>query len=243
MSSDGTAMLEIENLKVAYNGIVAIRSISMHVGKGEVVSVLGPNGAGKTTLLRTISGLVKPESGSSIKFQGKQLIGLPAYSIVKEGISHVPEGRQVFPAMSVNENLEVAATRIPRERRKKKMDEVYALFSELTTRKNQQAGSLSGGEQQMLAIGRAIVSECEFVLIDEPSMGLAPVVVQRIFKTLKEIVRDTRLTLLIVEQNAKLSLPLSDRIYVLSQGTIVMEGPVSEIHGNQMIQDMYFAKG
>jgi branched-chain amino acid transport system ATP-binding protein len=119
---------------------------------------------------------------------------------------------------------------------------VYELFSELAGRKWQQAGSLSGGEQQMLAIGRAIVSECEIVLIDEPSMGLAPVVVQRIFHTLKEIVKDTGLTLLIVEQNAKLSLPLSDRIYVLSQGKIAMEGPVSEIHGNQIIQDMYFAK-
>jgi branched-chain amino acid transport system ATP-binding protein len=243
MSGENEAMLEIENLKVAYNGIVALRSISMRVGRGEVVSVLGPNGAGKTTLLRTISGLVKPEPGSSIKFRGTQLIGQPAYTIVKEGVAHVPEGRQVFPAMSVNENLEVAATRIPKAKRKAKIDEVYQLFTELTTRKNQQAGSLSGGEQQMLAIGRAIVSECEIVLVDEPSMGLAPVVVQRIFKTLKEIVKETKLTLLIVEQNAKLSLPLSDRIYVLSQGSIVMEGPVSEIHGNQMIQDMYFAKG
>jgi len=169
-------------------------------------------------------------------------VGKPAYTIVKEGVAHVPEGRQVFPAMSVNENLEVAATRIPGASRKAKIDEVYRLFPELVTRKNQQAGSLSGGEQQMLAIGRAIVSKCDLVLIDEPSMGLAPVIVQRIFRTLKEIVKNTKLTLLIVEQNAKLSLPLSDRIYILSQGSIVMEGPVSEIHGNQMIQDMYFAK-
>ncbi len=243
MKGDGEAMLEIENLKVAYNGVIALRSISLHIGKGEVVSVLGPNGAGKTTLLRTISGLVKPESGSSIKFCGKQLVGKPAFTIVKEGVAHVPEGRQVFPAMSVNENLEVAATRIQSAARKVKIDEVYQLFPELVTRKNQQAGSLSGGEQQMLAIGRAIVSKCDLVMIDEPSMGLAPVVVKRIFKTLKEIVKNTKLTLLIVEQNAKLSLPLSDRIYILSQGSIVMDGLVSEIHGNQIIQDMYFAKG
>lgn len=243
MSDKKEDLLRVVNLTVAYNGIIALRSISMVIGKGEVVSVLGPNGAGKTTLLRTISGLVKPEEGSSIRFRGKEIVGYPAYHIVKEGIAHVPEGRQVFPAMSVNENLEVASTRIPRNRRKVKIDSIYELFSELANRKKQQAGSLSGGEQQMLAIGRAIVSECEIIMIDEPSMGLAPVVVQRIFRTLKEIVKNTKLTLLIVEQNAKLSLPLSDRIYVLSQGTVAMEGPVSEIHSNQMIQDMYFAKG
>lgn len=242
MSDDREDLLKVRDLTVAYNGIVALRSISMSVKKGEVVSVLGPNGAGKTTLLRTISGLVKPEAGGSVQLRGRELIGMPSYKIVSAGIAHVPEGRQVFPAMSVNENLEVASARIPREKRKQMIDSVYALFSELVSRKNQQAGSLSGGEQQMLAIGRAIVSNCEIVLIDEPSMGLAPVIVQRIFRTLKEIVRDTKLTLLIVEQNAKLSLPLSDRIYVLSQGRITMEGPVSEIHGNQMIQDMYFAK-
>lgn len=243
MSDNREDLLQIGNLTVVYNGIVALRSISMVVGKGEVVSVLGPNGAGKTTLLRAISGLVKPEEGSTIRLCGKEIVGYPPYKIVREGIAHVPEGRQVFPAMSVNENLEVATIRILRGRRKQRIDSVYQLFSELAVRKNQQAGSLSGGEQQMLAIGRAIASECEIILIDEPSMGLAPIIVQRIFRTLKEIVRETKLTLLIVEQNAKLSLPLSDRIYVLSQGSIAMEGPVSEIHSNQMIQDMYFAKG
>jgi len=243
MSEKREDLLQIGNLTVVYNGIVALRSISMVVGKGEVVSVLGPNGAGKTTLLRAISGLVKVEEGSTIRLNGKETVGYPPYRIVREGIAHVPEGRQVFPAMSVNENLEVATIRIPRERRKERIDFVYQLFSELAPRKNQQAGSLSGGEQQMLAIGRAVASDCQMVLIDEPSMGLAPIIVQRIFRTLKDIVRETKLTLLIVEQNAKLSLPLSDRIYVLSQGSIVMEGPVAEIHNNQMIQDMYFAKG
>jgi branched-chain amino acid transport system ATP-binding protein len=242
MGDANEALLAVSDLTVAYNGIVALRSVSMRIGKGEVVSVLGPNGAGKSTLLRTISGLVKPEPGSSIHFRGSQILGWPAYRIVRAGISHVPEGRQVFPAMSVQENLEMAATRIPRPSRRARIASVYDLFSELKPRKDQQAGSLSGGEQQMLAIGRAIVSDCELVLIDEPSMGLAPVIVQRIFKTLKDIVRETRLTLLLVEQNAKLSLPLSDRIYVLSQGKVVMDGLVSEIHGNQAIQDMYFAK-
>ena len=144
--------------------------------------------------------------------------------------------------MSVQENLEVAGVRIPVVQRKKRIEEIYELFTELSGRKNQQAGSLSGGEQQMLAIGRAIVSECKLVLIDEPSMGLAPVIVQRIFKTLKQIVESSGLTLLIVEQNAKLSLPLSSRIYILSQGTVVLEGTVEEIKGNKIVQDMYFAK-
>jgi len=242
MSEKPHALLDIKNLRVSYNGVPALRSVSMYVDKGEVVSVLGPNGAGKTTLLRTISGLVGAEDGSSILFRGSEILKLPPYRIAAEGIAHVPEGRQVFPDMTVQENLEVASVKVPRDARRKRIDGIYELFPELIKRKNQRAGALSGGEQQMLAIGRAITSKCEIVLIDEPSMGLAPVIVQRIFKTLKEIVRDQKLTLLIVEQNAKLSLPLSDRIYVLSQGAIAMEGPVSEIHDNQMIQDMYFAK-
>ncbi len=214
----------------------------MNVNEGEVVSVLVPTGLGKRRFCARFPDWLSRKAVPASSFTARELVGKPAYTIVKEGVAHVPEGRQVFPAMSVNENLEVAATRIPGASRKAKIDEVYRLFPELVTRKNQQAGSLSGGEQQMLAIGRAIVSKCDLVLIDEPSMGLAPVIVQRIFRTLKEIVKNTKLTLLIVEQNAKLSLPLSDRIYILSQGSIVMEGPVSEIHGNQMIQDMYFAK-
>jgi branched-chain amino acid transport system ATP-binding protein len=242
MNEDRQELLRIEDLSVAYKGIFALRSISMKVRKGEVVSVLGPNGAGKTTLLRTISGLVQPEKGSKVMLRDRDIVGLPAFRIVQAGIAHVPEGRQIFPAMSVNENLEVASGRVPSARRSERIDGVYELFTELAGRRKQQAGSLSGGEQQMLAIGRAIVSDCEIILIDEPSMGLAPVIVQRIFRTLKEIVRSTGLTLLIVEQNAKLSLPLSDRIYILSQGKVVLEGPVEDIRGNQIVQDMYFAK-
>jgi branched-chain amino acid transport system ATP-binding protein len=233
----------VRELTKRFGATTALAGMTWSARHEQVTAVLGPNGAGKTTLLRAISGLVKVEEGSTIRLNGKETVGYPPYRIVREGIAHVPEGRQVFPAMSVNENLEVATIRIPRERRKERIDSVYQLFSELAPRKNQQAGSLSGGEQQMLAIGRAVASDCQMVLIDEPSMGLAPIIVQRIFRTLKDIVRETKLTLLIVEQNAKLSLPLSDRIYVLSQGSIVMEGPVAEIHNNQMIQDMYFAKG
>lgn len=242
MSGEKMDLLRIENLSVAYKGILALRGVSMTVKSGEVVSVLGPNGAGKTTLLRTISGLVQPEVGSRLYFKNINIVGLPAYRIVQAGIAHVPEGRQVFPAMTVNENLEIAGCRLKPNRRKSRIDKVYDLFTELAVRKNQQAGSLSGGEQQMLAIGRAIVSECELVLIDEPSMGLAPVIVQRIFRTLKEIVASTGLTLLIVEQNAKLSLPLSDRIYILSQGAITLEGSVEDIRENRIIKEMYFAR-
>ncbi len=242
MSGDKTELLRVEALSVAYSGIFALREVDLRVDRGEVVSVLGPNGAGKTTLLRTISGLVRPEAGSRILLQGQNIVGLPAYRIVQLGVAHVPEGRQVFPSMSVNENLEVASMRLPPASRRRRIEGVYDLFTELAGRRNQQGGSLSGGEQQMLAIGRAIVSECELVLIDEPSMGLAPVIVQRIFRTLKQIVRTTNLTLLIVEQNAKLSLPLSDRIYILSQGRVALEGTVDEIRGNRIVQDMYFAK-
>lgn len=235
-------LLQIDNLSVKYKGITALRNVSLHIDKGEVVSVLGPNGAGKTTLLRAISGLVCPEKGGSITFNGEQMIGMVPFKIVKSGISHVPEGRQVFPLMSVDENLEIAGVNISVQDRKSRMDQVYELFSELCTRKGQQAGLLSGGEQQMLAIGRALVSNSGLMMIDEPSMGLAPVIVKRIFKTLRTIVKETNLTILIVEQNAKLSLPLSDRIYVLTQGEISMHGRVSEIENNEIIRDMYFSK-
>jgi branched-chain amino acid transport system ATP-binding protein len=242
MSEDREFLLRVENLSVAYNGIFALRNVSLAVRKGEVVSVLGPNGAGKTTLLRTICGLVHPEKGSRVFFNNFDITKSAAYKIVRTGISHVPEGRQVFPDMTVDENLEIAGCRLSGKERQPGIKRVYGLFPELVKRQFNKAGSLSGGEQQMLAIGRAIVSNCEIVLIDEPSMGLAPVIVQRIFRTLREIVKQSGLTLLIVEQNAKLSLPLSDRIYILSQGSIALEGTVDELRENTMIQEMYFSK-
>ncbi len=235
-------LLSIENISATYGGIYALRAVNLHVDSGEVVSVLGPNGAGKSTLLRVISGLVKPEPGGVVSFHGRSLIGVEPYKIARQGIAHVPEGRQIFPDLSVDENLEVAGVRIDAGKRKTKTAEVYELFTELATRKKQIAGSLSGGEQQMLAIGRALVSDCELIMIDEPSMGLAPVIVMRIFKTLRDIMESKGLTLLIVEQNARLSLQLSDRVYVLSQGEITLDGPVDLIKEDEEMRELYFAK-
>ena len=242
MSISNKIILKLENVTVDYNGIYAIKKINPDIIEGEVVSVLGPNGAGKTTLLRAISGLVQPVNESNIIYKGINITKMKPYKINRLGICHVPEGRQIFPSLTVLENLEVAAFRLSHSLRKKKIEYVFSLFQELSSRKNQLGGSLSGGEQQMLAIGRAIVSNANLILIDEPSMGLAPIIVQRIFKTLKELMKENNLTLLLVEQNAKLSLPLSDRIYVLSQGSIVLEGAVEDIKENKIIQDMYFAK-
>ncbi|MCD6102566.1 MAG: ABC transporter ATP-binding protein [Thermotogaceae bacterium] len=236
------SLLKIRNLAVSYNGIPALKKVSFEINKGEVVSVLGPNGAGKTTLLRAISGLVKCEKESEILYKGKNIVGLQAYKIARMGIAHVPEGRQVFPDLSVQENLEVASVLTSLNRRSGKIQKVYELFQELNRMKNQPAGTLSGGEQQMLAIGRALVSDSELIMVDEPSMGLAPVIISRIFKTLRQIVQEQNLTLLLVEQNAKLSLPLSDRIYVLSQGRIVLSGTVDEVKDSDLIRQMYFAK-
>jgi len=235
-------LLNIENLSVEYNGIHALRSVNITVGKRKVVSIVGPNGAGKTTLLRTISGLVKPELNSKITFKGKNIIGIPAYKIAGLGIAHVPEGRQIFPGLTVNENLEIASTRIPSQKRNKMIDEVYELFSELAARKNQLGGILSGGEQQMLAIGRALVSDSEMFMIDEPSMGLAPVIILKILRTLKTIMKTKDLTLLLVEQNTRLAIPLSDYIYVLTQGRISLQGSVDELKYNEKLKDLYFAK-
>lgn len=235
-------LLNIENLSVAYSGIYALRSVNITIKKGKVVSVVGPNGAGKTTLLRTISGLVKPEPNSKIIFKGKDIIGIPAYKIANLGIAHVPEGRQIFPGLTVKENLEIASGRIPSRIMNKRIDEVYELFSELAVRKNQLGGLLSGGEQQMLAIGRALVSNSEMLMVDEPSMGLAPVIIIKLFKTLKTIMQRKDLTLLLVEQNTRLALPLSNYMYVLTQGKISFQGSVDELKHDEKIKDLYFAK-
>ncbi len=237
------SLLTVENLSVTYNGIYALRNVNIRVEEGEVVSVLGPNGAGKSTLLRTISGLVRPEDSGKIFFKGKSILGLPPFRIARKGIAHVPEGRQVFPDLRVHENLEVASALLkPASKRALAIEEVYELFPELSRRRKQLAGTLSGGEQQMLAIGRALVSGNELIMIDEPSMGLAPVIVIRIFKTLKEIMEKRNFSLLLVEQNAKLSLPLSNRIYILSQGSLVFEGDAKKLENQEILQSMYFAK-
>jgi branched-chain amino acid transport system ATP-binding protein len=233
-------LLETRDLSVSYNEVPALRKVSIKAAKGEVVSVLGPNGSGKTTLLKSISGLVPSEPGSKVLLNGEEIQNLAPHKITRLGVIHVPEGRQVFAELTVQENLEVAATRIGLAKARPNIERVYELFSELKPRKGQMAGTLSGGEQQMLAIGRAIVSEPLIMMIDEPSMGLAPVIVKRIFETLKNFVKDTGLTMLIVEQNAKLSLPMSDRVYIVSQGQIKLEGSVEEVKSDEKIREMYF---
>lgn len=235
-------LLEIENLSVTYSGIYALRSIHINVKKGNVVSVVGPNGAGKTTLLRAISGLIKPEPESKIIFKGQDIIDMPAYKIANSGIAHVPEGRQIFPGLTVNENLEIASGRVFSRITNERIDEVYELFSELAGRRNQLGWSLSGGEQQMLAIGRALVSNSEILMVDEPSMGLAPIIVLKLFKSLTTIMQRKDLTLLLVEQNTRLALPLSDYVYVLAQGKISFQGSVEELKQDEKIRDLYFAK-
>ncbi len=180
------------------------------------------------------------EPGSKVFLNGEEIQNLAPHKITRLGVIHVPEGRQVFAELTVQENLEVAATRVGLAKARPNIERVYELFSELKPRKGQMAGTLSGGEQQMLAIGRAIVSEPLIMMIDEPSMGLAPVIVKRIFETLKKFVKDTGLTMLIVEQNAKLSLPMSDRVYIVSQGQIKLEGSVEEVKSDEQIREMYF---
>lgn len=238
MSGEKTEILRLENLSAAYNGIFALRDVSLSVAGGEVVSVLGPNGAGKTTLLRTISGLLRPQPGSRIFFQGKDIVGLPAYKIAQAGIAHVPEGRQVFPAMTVDENLEVAGGRTTKHERHRRIDSVYMLFTELTRRKDQQAGSLSGGEQQMLAISRGLMSRPDLIMLDEPSLGLAPIIVKQIFDIVGEI-SSRGTAILLVEQNAFKALSVCGRAYILSVGEVVQEGSSAELLNNQTLIQSY----
>jgi branched-chain amino acid transport system ATP-binding protein len=234
-------VLSVENLWVEYNGIPALKGISLSVGENRrIVSVLGPNGAGKTTLLRAISGLVRAQSGSKISLDGIDLTKVRAFRIPRLGVAHVPEGRQIFPELTVHENLEVAASALPRPQRLSRIAEVYEIFPELKDRMRQPGGTLSGGEQQMLAIARALVSNCKLLLVDEPSMGLAPIIVLRIFKTLRDIMGKRHLAVLLVEQNARLSLPLSDYIYVLSQGQVVYGSETDRIPSIDFLKDKYF---
>ncbi|HKK01468.1 MAG TPA: ABC transporter ATP-binding protein [Desulfuromonadales bacterium] len=232
-------MFEVKDLHVSYGSIAAIKGISLEVRKGEVVSILGANGAGKTTTLRTISRLLKPKSGS-IRFKGVELTDLPAHKVVSLGISQSPEGRRVFGVLTVEENLLLGAYS------RKSVDKeilawVYELFPRLQERRKQLAGTLSGGEQQMLAIGRALMSKPEMLLLDEPSLGIAPILVKAIFKRIKEIA-ESGVTVLLVEQNAKAALKLADRGYVLEVGKIVMSGPARELLASETIQDAYLGK-
>lgn len=231
-------MLTIEDINVYYGNIQALRGISLHINEGEIVTLIGANGAGKSTMLKTVSGLLKPKQGK-ILYEGQSIGGKPAQSIVKMGISQVPEGRRVFANMSVEENLQLGAyLRKDKAGIKQDMEKVYELFPRLLERLKQQSGTLSGGEQQMLAMGRALMAKPRLLLLDEPSMGLAPLLVKQIFSIIEEI-NKTGTTILLVEQNANLALSIADRAYVVETGRIVLSGPAEELTASEEIKNAY----
>ncbi|GAB6877397.1 ABC transporter ATP-binding protein [Thermaerobacter litoralis] len=232
-------LLTIEGLNVAYGAIKAVQDLSLQVGEGEIVALLGANGAGKTTTLRTISGLIRPRSGR-IVYDGQVINQWPAHRIVAAGLVHVPEGRRVFAPLTVRENLELGAytVRDPADV-EARMREVFAKFPRLEERQHQLAGTLSGGEQQMLAIGRALMTRPRLLLLDEPSLGLAPLLVREIFATIKEINRRDGVTILLVEQNAHQALQIAHRAYVLESGRLVLEGPAARLIDDPRVQAAY----
>lgn len=235
------AMLEVKDLEVYYGMIQAIKGISFEVNKGEVIALIGANGAGKTTTLHTITGLLSPKKGS-VMFEGKDITKIPAHKIVSIGMAHVPEGRRVFADLSVYENLKLGAyTRKDKENLNKDLESIYERFPRLAERKNQSAGTLSGGEQQMLAMGRALMSKPSIILMDEPSMGLSPILVNEIFDIIESISKSGT-TVLLVEQNAKKALSIADRAYVLETGKIVTSGKASELLENDSIKKAYLGE-
>lgn len=231
-------MLKIDNINVYYGAIHALKGISVDVNEGEIVTLIGANGAGKSTILRTISGLLKPKTGE-ILFEGKNIAGVKAQDIVKMGISQVPEGRRVFSNMTVLENLELGAyIRSDSKGIKEDINKVFERFPRLAERRSQLAGTMSGGEQQMLAMGRALMSRPRLLLLDEPSMGLAPLLVREIFSIVKEI-NATGTTVLLVEQNAHMALSIAHRAYVLETGRITLSGDAKELAASEAIQKAY----
>ena len=232
------SMLKVENLSVHYGMIQAVRDVSFEVNEGEVVSLIGANGAGKTTILRTLSGLVRPSAGK-IQFLGKEIQKMPAQKIVAGGLSQVPEGRHVFPGLTVMENLEMGAfLKKNREENQVNLKKVFSRFPRLEERKNQDAATLSGGEQQMLAMGRALMSTPKLLLLDEPSMGLAPIFIQEIFDIIQAIQKQGT-TVLLIEQNANKALAISDRGYVLETGKIVLSGTGKELAASDEVRKAY----
>jgi branched-chain amino acid transport system ATP-binding protein len=238
-------VLVLTSVTTYYGSVQALKGVSLHVNKGEIVALIGANGAGKTTTLRSISGLLAPRRGS-INFESQSIAGRPPEAIVRAGISQVPEGRQVFGPLSVRDNLLLGAyhlsLRAKRSRMKGNLEEIYGLFPVLRERAQQPAGTLSGGEQQMLAIGRALMAEPRFLLLDEPSLGLAPRMARTIFDAMP-VFRDRGLTVLLVEQNARAALQISDRAYVMETGRVVMEGPAQELLNQREVQRAYLGRG
>ncbi|HPX61272.1 MAG TPA: ABC transporter ATP-binding protein [Deltaproteobacteria bacterium] len=239
-------MLRLKNINTYYGKVHALRNVSLHLGEGEIVTLIGANGAGKTTILNTISGIT-PAADGELEFRKTPIRTLSADCIVKLGISQVPEGRQVFKPLSVEDNLELGAylrfrAGEKRDSIKRDMDGIYTLFPRLQERRRQMAGTMSGGEQQMLAIGRAMMAKPSILLLDEPSMGLAPLVVQEIFKVLEQLRHEYGTTILLVEQNAKAALKLADRGYVLETGKVILEGPANELMENAEVKRAYLGK-
>lgn len=235
------AMLKVTDLQVYYGVIQAIKGLSFEVNEGEVIALIGANGAGKTTILHTITGLVEAKSGT-VEFEGKNITKMPGHKIVTLGMAHVPEGRRVFAELSVLENLKMGAyTRKDNNEIAQSLEMVYKRFPRLEERKNQLAGTLSGGEQQMLAMGRALMSHPKIILMDEPSMGLSPIFVNEIFDIIKEV-SASGTTVLLVEQNAKKALSIADRAYVLETGKIVLEGDAKELMNDESVKKAYLGE-
>ena len=237
-------MLRVQSLTAGYGGITVLRGVSIHVRPGEIVALIGANGAGKSTLLKAIAGLITPTSGRVI-FDGREITGLSADRIVRLGISMVPEGRRLFAPLTVEDNLRLGAYPLGRRDKgeiERKMEEIFEIFPVLRERKSQVAGTLSGGEQQMLAIGRALMSEPRLLLLDEPSMGLAPMVVSEIFRVISSL-RERGTTILLVEQNVRIALRIADRGYVMETGRIVLEGDAEELLRNREVERAYLGRG
>ena len=237
----GESLLKVTDLQTAYGKIEAIRGISFHVNSGEIVTLIGANGAGKSTTLKTISGLLAPKAGT-IEFKGLNIAGTPAHLVTRKRIIQVPEGRRIFSRMSVMENLEMGAfLRKDKDAIKRDLDSVFELFPRLKERLGQKGGTLSGGEQQMLAMGRALMADPELLMLDEPSMGLAPVVVEQVFDTIQKL-NKSGITILLVEQNAQMALSVANRGYVLETGQITLEGPGYELLTNDQVRKAYLGE-
>ena len=230
-------MITVSNLHAGYGSVSVLRDVSMEIGEGEIVAVLGSNGVGKTTLNNTLSGLIRPSAGE-VTFEGSEISGLPPAEIVSRGLIHVPEGRKLFPNLSVRDNLELGSYKRGRANRVQNLEKVLDVFPKLRERIEQLAGTLSGGEQQMVAIGRGLMSEPKVLLLDEPSLGLSPLLVEQMFALIKQI-NDTGLSLILVEQNVIQSLAIADRAYVIEEGRVTLSGAAADLRENSDLKRSY----